>query len=164
MIKGFLLEWIPWVFNITMTTYDLTRRIAFAAYTEAVIEKELIFLKSVAIPISSIVFPNVADTLVKWRVQLNPTRFIEPQANKDFKKHISYLGLTVYLPDGTVCQLTDWINDVKWSGQNEPTAVELFTIWCCEMGNPYFHFISHARFECINMNGDIVNEIKDDIG
>lgn len=155
MIKDFLLEWLPWAFNITMTTYDLSRRVAFAAYTEALIQKEWVFLSSVSVPVSSMVFPSVPDDLVKWRVQQNPTRFVGAHA-KD-SKHISYLGLSVHLPDGTTCDLTDWINDVKWSGLNQPTAVELFTMWCCEMGKPYFHFISDARFECITENGDVVN-------
>lgn len=156
MIKDFLLEWLPWAFNMTMTTYDLSKRMAFAAYTEAVVEKEWLFLNSVSVPVSSMIFPSVPDDLVKWRVQQYPTRFIGTQLNQEFR-HISYLGLSVHFPDGTTCDLTDWINDVKWSGLNQPTAVELFTMWCCEMGKPYFHLISDARFECITENGDIIN-------
>ena len=160
MIKDFLLEWLPWAFNITMTTYDLSKRMAFAAYTEAVVEKEWVFLKSITIPVLSTIFPNVTDDLVKWRVQQYPIRFIETHSNQELS-HISYLGLSVHLPDGTTCDLTDWINDVKWSGLRQPTVIELFTMWCCEMGKPYFHLISDARFECINENGDIINDSEE---
>ena len=157
MIKDFLLEWLPRIFNITMTTYDLSRRVAFAAYTEALVQKEWIILHSVNVPISSMIFPSVPDSLVKWRVQQNPTRFIGTQVNQECMKHISYLGLSVHLPDHTVCELTEWVNEVKWSGLKEPSAVELFTMWCCEMGKPYFHLISTSRFEIINENGDCID-------
>jgi hypothetical protein len=155
MIKEFLIQWIPWIFNRTVDILTSGKRIAIAAYTEATVKKEWIFLNSLDIPISSIVFPSISEDNIKWRVTLNPVIFTSNLAIES--RHISYLGLSIYLPDGTVCDLTDWINDIKWSGLKEPSAVELFTIWCCEMGKPYFNLISTARFDCITQNGDTVN-------
>lgn len=155
MLNNVLLEWLPWIFNRSLAIFDTSKRIALAVYTEATVKKEWIFLKSLEIPVSSMIFPNIPDTIVKWRVELCPTIFYGNPSMPS--KHISYLGLTVYLPDGNVCELTDWVNDVKWSGMEQPNEIELFTLWCCEMGMPYFHMIHNSRFEVITECGDLIN-------
>jgi len=152
MLKELLFEWLPWILNTTRVILDSSKRVALAAYTEATVQKEWVFLKSIAVPVFSTCFPSIPDDQIQWRVKCNPIRFLGFPSNEF--KHISYLGFTIHLPDGTVCELTDWINDVKWSGLEQPSAHELFTLWCCEMGKPYFPMILMARFEIITENGE----------
>ena len=158
MIKGFLLEWVPWIFNQTTCALEFTRRVALAAYTEATVEKEWLFLHSVHIPISSITFINVPSEHVQWYVKSNPTRFTDSKSDIPSElKHISYLGMSILLPGQTV-DLTEWSNEVKWSGNVAPTPKELFTIWCCETGSPYFHLMPIAEVELITQDGDIIKQ------
>ena len=157
MINEFLLKWVPWIFNKTSDALEFTRRVALAAYTEATVEKEWLLLHSVQIPVSSITFPNVASEQIQWRVKVNPTRFIRSSDSIDDLKHISYLGISIKLSGQTI-DLTDWINEVKWSGTIAPTPRELFTIWCCETGSSYFHLFDTAELEIITEDGDIINQ------
>jgi len=156
MVNSFLLEWVPWIFNKTSDALEFTTRVAVAAYREAVQEKEWLILHAVQIPVSSMVFPSVPSDQIKWRVQLNPTRFTDFSDTNEFK-HISYLGMTVHLSGQTV-DLTEWLNEVKWSGNTAPSPKELFTIWCCETGSQYFHLMPIAQVEIITEDGDAVNE------
>jgi hypothetical protein len=52
--------------------------------------------------------------------------------------------------------LTEWINEVKWSGQVAPSPKQLFTIWCCETGSPYLHLMPIAEYTIITENGDTI--------
>ena len=155
MMKALLIEWIPWIFNKTTEALEFSKRIAVAAYTEATVEKEWLLLHSIQIPLSSMSFPSVPSEQILWRIKSNPTRFISSSKTNEFK-HISYLGISVILPGQTI-DLTDWINEVKWSGSVAPSPKELFTIWCCETGSPYFHLMPIIKLEIITENGDIVN-------
>lgn len=154
MINQFLLEWIPWIFNQSIKVIDISKRVVLAAYTEATLEKELLFLHSVQIPVSSMVFPNIPSEQILWRVKLNPTRFMNSLKSTEFN-HISYLGMSVSLSGQTI-DLTEWINEVKWSGNIAPTAKELFIIWCHETGSQYLHLMPIAEVEIINEDGDTI--------
>jgi len=158
-MKGFLLEWIPWIFNQTALALEFTHRVALAAYTEATVEKEWLILHSIPIPVSSIAFPDVEPSAIKWRVISNPTEFTdssEYSANQDLS-HISHLGLSI-IAGNTTFDLTEWVNEVKWCGRVEPTPLELFTIWCCEKGKAQFHLIDTAQVELITEQGDVVRK------
>jgi hypothetical protein len=153
MIKEFLLEWVPWVFNQTAKVLEVTKRVALAAYTEATVEKEWLFLHTIQAPVSSMVFPTIPSEQIQWRVQLNPTRFVDPSIDIDLR-HITYLGMTIHLSGKTV-DLTEWINEVKWSGRISPSPKQLFTLWCYETGSPYFHLMSTAEVELITEDGNM---------
>ena len=155
-MKGFFLEWIPWIFNQTAMALDFTKRVVFAAYTEATVEKEWKLLHSVPIPLSSITFPGIPSEHVKWSVKLNPTEFIDSSGIKE-SSHISYLSLSILVGDITF-DLTDWLNEVRWRGRVQPSPLELFTIWCCETGNSQFHLMDKAEVELITEQGDTIRQ------
>jgi hypothetical protein len=52
--------------------------------------------------------------------------------------------------------LSNWINDVRYSGFEEPTAGEIFALWCCETGTSYFHGLDTMEVEYITQMGDVV--------
>jgi hypothetical protein len=52
--------------------------------------------------------------------------------------------------------LTDWINDVRWSGLVQPTPLEIFTLWCCETGSPYFFDLDNAIVELVTEDGSVI--------
>lgn len=153
MLNGLLFEWVPWIFNQTTQALEFTKRVALAAYTEATVEKEWLLLHSIQVPVSSTLFPDVPAELIKWRVKVNPTEFSD-SSDTVHMNHISYLSLTVLAGDNRF-DLTDWVNEVQWCGRVEPSLVELFSIWCCEMGKPYFHLIPTADVEVITELGDL---------
>ena len=153
MIRGILWEWVPWIFNRTSNILDYSKRIILAAYTEATVAKEWIFLNSVNIPLSSLAFPIIPLHQIRWRAQTNPPIFLGAYSTSSDLKHISYLGISISLPDMDPIDLTEWINEVKWAGAIQPSPTELFTLWCCETGSPYFHLISVATVELITAEG-----------
>jgi len=157
-MNRFLLEWVPWIFNKTSIALDIAVRALTAAYTEVSVEKEWLLLHSIQIPLSSMTFPTVPSEQIQWRVKTNPTRFLDSSNNSEYI-HISHLGMTVKLSSSITVDLTDWINEVKWSGSVAPTPKELFTIWCCETGSPYLHLMPTAEYTVITESGDTVNGV-----
>lgn len=154
MIRGILWNWAPWIYNRIEISILLISRVLNAAYNEAIIPKKWLILKDFDIPVYSAMFPNVQDDIVRWSCTTNPTIFISSNLNIIEYKHISYLGFVVIVPGYDSIDLTDWINGVKWSGQVEPTLIDLFTIWCCETGNSYFHLIPNVKIRLITELGD----------
>ena len=157
MLKGLFWNWIPWCFNRITAAIDLSNRVILAAYREATLSNEWLFLHSVDIPILSQVFSTIPLQQIRWRAQVNPPRFIGPYSKEDLK-HISYLGFSVILPGQDPIELTDWINEVKWSGNIQPSPTELFMLWCCETGSAYFHLIQSAQMEIITESGELINK------
>jgi len=160
MFREFLWTWLPWIFNQATLVVDISKRVAIAAYTEATVSKEWAFLHSINVPISIQSFTNIPANLLRWKAKTNPPRFIEPSltpSENDFK-HLSYLGLSIVIPGHDTIELTDWVNDVKWSGALQPNLAEIFMLWCCETGNAYFHLIQHAVAEIVTDEGNTIRK------
>jgi hypothetical protein len=158
MIRGILYSWVPWIYNKVIEVMYSTKRITIAAYNEAYVEKEWIFLKNNSIPVSSRVFTNIANIGIKWRCKVNPPRFIDPTKEIIDFKHVSYLGLTVNIPGYDTMDLTNWINEIEWSGNFEPSPADIFILWCCDTGVSYFHRLSDAQIEIITDMGETVTK------
>jgi hypothetical protein len=90
---------------------------------------------------------------IRWRCQINPPTFTSSDAGE--WKHISYLGFNVYIPDIDPIDLTDWINTIRWKGNVEPSLSDIFSLWCCENGTPYFNKMAGAKVEIITDSGNI---------
>lgn len=153
MIRGILWSWLPWLYNKTIYTIDILKRIAKAAHNEIMIDKEWLILKN-QVPVYSLLFPDVPEATVKWSCKTNPPRFYDINMNLNGSKHISYLGFVVKLSGYDPIDLTDWINTVQWTGTTEPSLLDLFTLWCCETGHSYFHLTSIASVDLITEMGD----------
>jgi hypothetical protein len=157
MIRDILWTWAPWIYNNLINIYNLSTRLATITYRELSSPDEWFFLLSDKIPISSKAFSNIPDDSIRWRCSLNPPLFIDPANSTNRLKHISYLGFTVNIPGNTI-DLTEWINDLRWSGVIEPSAREIFTLWCCDKARPYFHLMEQAEIEIITETGDTVRK------
>jgi hypothetical protein len=158
MFRELLWQWLPWIINKTHCLIETTTRAARAAYTEVTVPKEWAFLHGVYIPISIQVFQDIPDSIIRWRAQTNPPKFVESSTTLTTLKHISYLGLSIIIPGHDPIDLTDWVNEVKWIGHVEPNLTEIFMLWCCETGRPYFHLIPKAVAEIITEEGDIIQK------
>lgn len=159
MLREFIWKWVPWCYNRVTLSLTLSKRIVLAAYREATLSNEWLFLHSVDIPIASSTFSAVPLHQIRWRATVNPPVFIGPYTTTPELKHISYLAFSVILPGQDPIELTDWINDVSWSGNIQPSPAELFSLWCCETGSAYFHLIQSAKMEIVTDSGETI--IKD---
>ena len=151
-------QWLPWIINKAHCLMDTTKRAVKAAYMEVTVPKEWAFLHGVYVPISLQAFHTISESAIRWRVQTNPPRFIEPATRLTTLKHLSYLGLSIIIPGLKPIDLTDWVNEVKWVGHVEPNLTEIFMLWCCETGSPYFYRIPEAVAEIITEEGDIIQK------
>jgi hypothetical protein len=160
MFREFLWNWLPWIFNQATIVADISKRVALAAYTEATVSKEWAFLHNINVPISIQSFATIPVTLIRWKAKTNPPRFIEPNTipNENDLKHLSYLGLSIIIPGHDTIELTDWLNDVKWSGALQPSLAEIFMLWCCDTGTAYFHLIPYATAEIVTDEGNIIRK------
>jgi len=158
MIRGFLWSWLPYIYNKTCDTISLVTRIIKAAYKEGIIEKEWLILKNHNIPIYSLLFPDTPTGVIKWSCKTNPPIFTDPNVNVNTSRHISYLSFVVNISGYDPIDLTEWINTVQWNGLLEPTLYDLFTLWCCETGNSYFHLIPIITIELITEAGDSLSK------
>jgi len=157
MFRDFIWRWLPWIYNRASTVITTTKRAVIAAYKEATISNEWIFLYGATIPIQSHVFAEIPISEVRWKAQINPPRFTHPaQASPHTMKHISYLGVILHVPGHEQIDITEWVNEVKWSGTLQPSLSELFMLWCCESGKPLFQHISHTTADIITGAGDVV--------
>jgi hypothetical protein len=158
MFRELLWQWLPWIINTAHCVLDTTKKAVRAVYMEVAMPKEWAFLNGLYVPISLQAFQDIPESAIRWRVQTNPPRFIESATNLTILKHISYLGLSIIIPGTKIIDLTDWVNEVKWIGHVEPNLTEIFMLWCCETGSPYFHLIPDAEAEIITEEGDIIRK------
>lgn len=160
MIHEFLWTWIPWIYNKTNSVIDITTKIYKSVCKGLNYKKEWVFHYNTMIPIPNELFDTsqIINSKIKWLANTNPPKFRDPNYTMDNWKHISYLSFTVNLLTGNQCDLTDWINDVKWCGFIQPTPLEIFTLWCCELGHSYCFDITGATIEIITEEGDIIKK------
>ena len=161
-MEEFAWAWLPWLYNRGLHITNVVVNKIKALHNTLVYQNEWIFLINKSTPISKQLF-NISDInslKIKWNASTNPPRFtgVTFFRNKVQWKHISYLSFTVTLSDGLLHDLTDWINDVKWSGLVEPTPLEIFTLWCCETGSPYYFDLDSAIVELITDDGNVIKK------
>ena len=159
-MEDFAWAWMPWLYNRGVYISDLILNKFKAIQNALKYQNEWIFLMNKSTPISKQLFniSNINPLKIKWNASTNPPRFtpsiilIRPLE----WKHISYLSFTVTLSDRSFHDLTDWINEVKWSGLVQPTPLEIFTLWCCETGSPHCFDLDNATVELVTDDGNVV--------
>lgn len=156
MIRRRFYIWAPWIINRILSILNTLYSIFRVIYKECFINKELIFLNSSVIPISSQSFGLIENTNVKWRCSLNPVLMIDPYETIMKEKHLSYLGFTIKIPGVNDIDISSWINDVRYIGQVEPSFSEIFVIWCFDMGVSYLQYMDSITVEIIDEMGDIL--------
>jgi hypothetical protein len=120
------------------------------------VKREWIFIKNYQFPVYSETFGNINNDTIQWRCTLCPATFTQPGTlNKE--KHLSYLGFTVKIR-GTDIDLSDWVNEVRWSGSREPSLKEIFLLWSCESGECYLHCLDEVQVELVTDMGDIIKK------
>jgi len=158
---GLLLHWVPWIYNHILYGSDKGYRVITNMYRTAMTPIEYYFVQDSRVPISSSSFSldSIPEKHYKWTATLGPARFIhqkEPTASI-FLKHCSWLGLSITLPETGTLDLSDWISDIKYSGPQEPTPLEMFTLWCIDTGKPYFLYVNETtQVDLIDELGEIV--------
>ena len=160
MFNHLLWSWGPWFYNNLSQSIIRVQKVAQVVYNEFTIKKEWIFLKNtpISIPVNSEKFWNIDPDSIKWRCEEFPPRFIDPNATADMTaRHLSYLGFVIKMSDRDI-DLSDWINDVLFTGLEEPTVGEIFALWCCEKGESYFHCMDSIQVEYITELGDVVRK------
>jgi hypothetical protein len=155
MFKEFFWTLAPWIFNRANSFVLKAQRIYQVIYNECKSEKELVFLKGFGYPIHTKSFGSIDQDTIQWKCSLNPPLFFNPISTSLAEKHISYLGFTIRVL-GKEIELTDWVNDVKYVGDREPTLQEIFFLWSYSSGESYFHCLNQIQIEYIDTNGDIV--------
>jgi hypothetical protein len=152
MFQELFWTWVPWIFNQANMIISKSQSIYRVVYNEMMVKKEWLFVKNSEIPVSSEVFGNIDDENIKWRCTVNPGRFIAPFSDSS-EKHLPYLGFTVRVSDQQI-DLSDWVNEARWSGSEEPTIREIFLLWSCETGESYFHCLDQMQVDIVTDMGD----------
>jgi hypothetical protein len=153
MIRLIAWTWLPWLVNRFTEILSLAKRVTFAAYSEATVKKEILFVNNLTMPILSSLFTDLSKKHIRWSVTIHPPRFTDPNSTDAALKHISYLGLSINIPGHDPIDLTDWINEVMWSGTKQPCLTDIFIVWCFETKNPYFHYLPFIEMEVISKDG-----------
>jgi hypothetical protein len=152
--------WIPWLYNRGIYITDVVVNKLNAIYNILKFQNEWLFLMHNSAPVSKQLYNTSAinPLKIKWYTSTNPPRFTSSSVLRTQLqwKHISYLSFTVTLSDKSSHDLTDWINDVRWAGLLQPTPLEIFTLWCCETGLPYYFDLDNATVELVTDDGNVV--------
>lgn len=161
MMEGFAWAWLPWLYNRGIYISDLIVNKLKTIQNALKYQNEWIFLVHKSTPISKQFF-NISDInplKIKWNASTNPPRFngtAFPTSTVQVQwKHLSYLSFTVSLLDRSFHDLTDWINEVRWTGLIQPTPLEIFTLWCCETGSPLCFDLDGATVELVTDDGTV---------
>jgi hypothetical protein len=152
--------WLPWLYNRVNYLVNISNKFVRSINNTLYYENQWIFLVNKSTPIPKQLF-NVSDInpiKIKWNASTNPPRFTATTflTTPPEWKHISYLSFTVTLSDKSFHDLTDWINDVRWTGTVQPTPLEIFTLWCCETGSPHCFDLDSATVELVTDDGNVV--------
>ena len=160
MIQDFLWNWIPYLMNKTTDIVLLFKRVATVAMNEATLPKKwYILYGNPSVPIYSSLFPNIdMKSDVHWSCTTNPVTFTHTSSTSGKYKHISYLGFIVHIPGQDSIDLTEWLNTVRWSGITQPSLYDIFMMWSCETGTPYFHRMDSIKVELITELGECVTK------
>jgi hypothetical protein len=161
MLTEFLLNWGPWVYLKGLEIMETSNNVMRAVNHELYNAKEWIFIAGSSLPISTELFESsqVPERYIRWKATLDPPTFKDPRVTNSEMKHLSYLGFSVIDPGSetsTPIDLSDWINDVKWSGQIQPSPTEIFSLWCCKNRSPLAHYNTGLTVEIITDAGDII--------
>jgi len=156
MARMFLWTCLPRTINNIYTSLNFTKMSCRRIYNKICIKDEIIFLDTTSLPLASSIFGKIDNINVRWRCSTHPPVFIDPNSDGLHFKHISYLALLLKIKNHTDIDLSTWVNDVKWTGNMEPTLRELFTLWSYESGISYFHCLNDISFEIIDDCGNIV--------
>jgi hypothetical protein len=158
MFKDLLWTWGPFCFNRISRGITKVQKVVQVVYNEMAVKKEWVFINNQPVPVNSESFWNIEPSTVKWKCQVFPPTFVDPRATYDMKsKHLSYLGFVIKIKEKDI-DLSEWINDVRYTGFEEPTVGEIFALWCCESGESYFHCLDEIQVEYITELGDTVRK------
>ncbi len=154
MLQEFLFQWVPWAFNKVYDGTAFVKRVFYAALSEAMNGSAWLFLDNVPIPIPAHLFDLSQVHSIRWEATTNPLLFKAPGHEGTPARHLSLLSFVVTIPGERSIDLSNWINDVKWAGPHEPTSSDIFLLWCCQSGKPYFSKLSAASVTFLNEMGD----------
>jgi len=158
MIDEFLWTYVPFLYNKFSEVIETTNYL-YATLTNRINGRNIwIFINNTHVPIPKEMFDttNIKEYNIRWNATTNPPTFTDPIDHKLEYKHIAYLGLSVSMPGSETMDLTDWLNELKWSGPEQPKPHEIFTLWCCEKGSPLFYDLTLATVEIITEDGDVI--------
>jgi hypothetical protein len=161
MLTEFLLNWGPWIYLKGLEIMETSNNVMRVVNNELYNPKEWIFISGSSLPISTELFESsqVPERYIRWKATLDPPTFKDPRITDPEMKHLSYLGFSLIDPGSetpTPIDLTDWINDVKWSGQIQPSPTEIFSLWCCKNRSPLAHYNKSLTVEIITDAGDLI--------
>jgi hypothetical protein len=121
-------------------------------------------MKGHTIPISQDNFSidQISISDIRWLATLEPPRLFHPNCTeKQKEKHISYLSFVVTLSHPLVdssIDLSDWINELKWSGIKEPSPLDIFLLWCCKNGSHLIYYPSSIKVTLITEEGETIEK------
>lgn len=146
--------WGPWAYNKLTGGVSKVMQFATRIYRQFN-TKAWIFLNTQDVPISTEAFMDsaVPTKYIRWRATLDPPVFTDPNVESNTLKNLSYLSLELILGDIHPIDITEWVNDVKWSGSVEPTLKDIVTLWSCEKGICLFHYYSTMQVSIITDTG-----------
>lgn len=159
MIQELVWEWVPWIYNRLMKALDKAKSLSTVIKRELFSDKKWVFMKGHTIPISQDNFSidQISTSDIRWLATLEPPRLFHPNyTEKQKEKHISYLSFVVTLSHPLVdssIDLSDWINDLKWSGIKEPSPLDIFLLWCCKNGSHLIYYSSSIKVTLITEDG-----------
>jgi hypothetical protein len=159
MIQELVWEWVPWIYNRLVKALDKAKSLSTVIKRELFSDKKWVFMKGHTIPISQdhFSFDQISPSDIRWLATLEPPRLFHPNcAEKQKEKHISYLSFVVTLSppllDSSI-DISDWINDLKWSGIKEPSPLDIFSLWCCKNGSHLIYYPSSIKVTLITEDG-----------
>ena len=161
MLDRLLWNWGPWLYNQYVMRVEYYYTIYCTIYAALYSKKEWIFLKNNITPIPTQLFDitSISEDKIKWITTINPPSFVDPiYKHAAEHNHVSYLGFIVHTPGNTSIDITDWINDIKWTSHSQPSPSEIFTLWCCEHGSYLCYDTENIVIEVITDDGETIKK------
>ncbi len=159
MFYTFLFTYIPYIYNALDTLQSSLYKVSKKLYKELYNQQEWYLLKNHIIPLSNKYFSNliIPNDEIRWKVTSSPYVFKDPNNSNTPMKHIAYLSLVFYIGDLSF-DITDWINEIMWCGETEPSVKDILAIWSCENGVCIFHNLNTIRISAITNTGEVIEK------
>jgi hypothetical protein len=159
MFYTFLLTNMMSLLNTLDNSKKILYKVSKKLYRELYIHQEWYLLKNHIIPLSNKYFSKIIipNSDIRWKVTGSPYLFKNPNTSSTTTKHIAYLSLVFHTDDDSY-DITDWINEVKWSGDTEPSVKDILTVWSCENGVCIFHILNTIRISAITDTGEMIEK------
>jgi hypothetical protein len=135
----YLLRFLNWSLNSLQSAWSVTKKVSYAV-KESMKDEMYVFFNGSSYPyrVKDIHLDHPGTPPIEWYYNASTQSFISSRVYNSSQtyqtKHIPYLTAEIKYNDLTLYDASDYINSVRWVGEEMPNARQLISAWTVHSG------------------------------